>query len=163
MFSPGVFHPVASLTEVSHDTWPFWLKPWCVAPTRLKGLGFVHICIYIYPKGVEISLNTTTDLHIPSPRGRDTYPEEFKAQKNTNIKDYCLEKVFDVLPAVPRPQGHLPPLISEGFGPVCSTIRDPRNIRLCDIPLCVFCLLAITPPFSIYLKASPRRHRALRV
>ncbi len=37
-----------------------------------------------------------------------------------------------------RPQGHLPRLISEGFGPVFPTIRDPRNIPLCAIPLCAF-------------------------
>ena len=36
-----------------------------------------------------------------------------------------------------RPQGHLPRLISDGFWPVFSTIRDPRNIPLCAIPLCV--------------------------
>ncbi len=37
-----------------------------------------------------------------------------------------------------RPQGHLPRLISDGIGLVFSTIRDPRNIPLCAIPLCVF-------------------------
>ena len=42
-----------------------------------------------------------------------------------------------------RPQGHLPRLISDGFRPVCSTIRDPRKTPLCAIPLCVFLALLI--------------------
>ena len=37
-----------------------------------------------------------------------------------------------------RPQGHLPRLISHGFGPERKTIRDPREIPLCAIPLCAF-------------------------
>ncbi len=38
--------------------------------------------------------------------------------------------------AVSRPQGHLPRLMSDGFGPVLLTIQIPRDILVCTIPLC---------------------------
>ncbi len=60
------------------------------------------------------------------------------AEKSINIKEYVLETVFDVFTGGSQPQGHLPQPISDGFGQVLSTIRDPGNLPLCAIPVCAF-------------------------
>jgi hypothetical protein len=58
-------------------------------------------------------------------------PRETQTYRNT-FRKRCL-----TFPGVSRPQGHLPRLVSGGIWVVFSTIRDPGNIPLCAVPVCV--------------------------
>ena len=67
-----------------------------------------------------------------------TKPYKFIGFGATTIKEYFPETGLRRFTGGSRPQGRLARLISGGFGPICSTIRDPRDIYFCDIYLCVF-------------------------
>ncbi len=59
------------------------------------------------------------------PRPKNRPPSISGPREHINIKECSPEAWFDVFSGGSRPQGHLPRLISDGLGPVVSTIRDP--------------------------------------